>query len=88
MKFNYLKLTLLMATLVGASVSAQGTVRSQADEAAKLAVSLLDMKGPRRTVHETVAVVDQIIGKVDEFPALRQGLHEFKGIAIQFDAPD
>jgi hypothetical protein len=86
MKFNYLKLSLLMMSFVIAPV----TMYAQADidGAAKLLLELTDTNGSQKTIDQTIATVDQIIAKLQGAPEYKEtcdALHEFKNTLVQFN---
>ena len=98
MKFTYLKLTLLMATLMSASLSvqaqdattqAEATTQADIEAAVLRALDLLNPKGTqKRTLDETLAEIDKaievLIGR-NEYQALCKGLQGLKNTLVQFN---
>lgn len=86
MKFKYLKLTLLMASLAIAPLALQADANTEG--AAQLLLELTDISGPKRSLDQTVAVIDQMIGKLQGEPKYDKvcaALTEFKETFIRLN---
>lgn len=66
MKFKYLKLSLLMVAISAApfAMNAQADVEG----AAQLLLELTDAAGPKRSMEQTINVIDQIVAKLQGEP--------------------
>jgi len=86
MKFKYLKLSLLMVAISAApfAMNAQADVEG----AAQLLLELTDAAGPKRSMEQTINVIDQIVAKLQAEPEYQDtcnALLEFKETLIKLN---
>jgi hypothetical protein len=96
MKFKYLKLTLLMATVSVTPLAMHAETceivspnkSADVEGAAKLLLELTDTEGAKKSIDQTKAIIDQIIDKLQGDPKYKEtsdALHELKTILVKFE---